>query len=86
MAEIIIPSSDDIVTINRTSGGAILNPGAEGVWLFGKESDVIRGGLIGDYGDNDVDILVEIEEDISLPDSVGIKPEGNGRGAYYIIA
>ena len=28
MAEIIIPSSDDIVTINRKLGGAILNPGS----------------------------------------------------------
>ena len=28
MTEIIIPSSDDIVTINRKLGGAILNPGS----------------------------------------------------------
>jgi len=28
MAEIIIPASDDIVTINRKLGGAILNPGS----------------------------------------------------------
>ncbi|MEA1906128.1 MAG: type II toxin-antitoxin system death-on-curing family toxin [Euryarchaeota archaeon] len=28
MAEIIIPSSDDIVTINKKLGGAILNPGS----------------------------------------------------------
>ena len=57
-----------------------------------KKHDVKRSGLFGSIvggemnEDRDIDILVEIEEDISLPDFVGIKPEGNGRGAYYIIA
>ena len=57
-----------------------------------KKHSVKRGGLFGSIvrgemkEDRNIDILVEIEEDISLPDFVGIKPEGNGRGAYYIIA
>lgn len=38
MTEIIIPSSDDIVTINRKLGGAILNPGSIGFLIAKIES------------------------------------------------
>jgi len=57
-----------------------------------KKHGVERSGLFGSIvgeemkEDRNIDILVEIEEDISLLDFVGIKPIGKGRGAYYVIA
>ncbi|MEA1909299.1 MAG: nucleotidyltransferase domain-containing protein [Euryarchaeota archaeon] len=52
-----------------------------------KKCGVKRSGLFGSIvsgemkDDSDIDILVETEEDISLLDLVGIKPEGKWRGA-----
>ena len=54
----------------------------------GVERSELFGSIVGEEmkEDRNIDVLVEIEEDISLLDFVGIKPEGKRRGAYYVIA